>query len=294
MKKILFVVLVMAGVLPFANAQPGYDMPDNRGALRISTRDNSRISIEVDGRRFSKNASSLTVGDLPKGRHYIKIRVKVFERNDNEQRHWQIVYEGGIRVRKHKLTDAVLDINTGYLDKSIQDLPPMGAQPENNGLQYENNMQSNGNNGNGNNGNRNYQGTNYQGNGDNSQPSGAVAVERMHPHPAPAPKAYAPVPADYVAMTPDAVSKTEQKVKEKITDTDKLKVLESALKKKSFNTDQLAAMMGWLTFEESRLELAKWAFSHTTDKGNFPNLEKSQFTENNNRYELDSYINSQN
>ncbi len=294
MKKILFVLLMMVSVLPIVNAQPGYDMPDNRGAMRISTRDNSRISIEVDGRRFPKNASSLTVGDLPKGRHYIKIRVKVFDRNDNEQKHWQTVYEGGVRVRKHKLTDAILDINTGYLDKSIQDLPPLGAQQENNGAQYENNMQANGNNGNNGNNNNNYQGN--QGNGDNNQQhNGVIAVDRMHPHPAlPAPKAYAPVPADYVAMTPDAILKTEQKVKEKITDTDKLKVLESALKKKSFNTDQLAAMMGWLTFEESRLELAKWAFSHTTDKGNFANLERSQFTENNNRYELDSYINSQN
>jgi hypothetical protein len=86
------------------------------------------------------------------------------------------------------------------------------------------------------------------------------------------------------------MAKVEQKVKDKITDTDKLKQLQSSLKKKSFDTNQLTQMMGWLNFEQSKLEFAKWAYTHTTDKNNFAEVE-NKFSDNNNRNELDSYIN---
>jgi hypothetical protein len=303
MTKILLLILVMVCAAPFTQAQTysGANQPDKRGALRVRVSDNGPISIEVDGKRFKKYGTSLFVGDLPKGRRYIRI----FERDDNSRRHRQVLYEGVVRIHKHKLTDAILDMRTGYLDESLLEIPAQPPVAQNNN-QYNNvrpiegnGNYNNGNNNNGNNSqgssqyNNSYQGSNNNNNDNNNQGNRSGYIgSQVPPRPIPPTKNYTPVPADYVVLTANDVSKTGQKVNEKITDTDKLKVLEAALKKKSFNTDQLGIMMGWLTFEQSKLELAKWAFSHTTDKGNFPNLEQ-KLSENNNRYELDSYINGQ-
>ncbi len=272
MKNILFFLLLTLCALPFANAQP--DQYDKVGALRVRLSDNSPIKIEIDNRSFPKHGSSLLVGDLPKGRHYIRI----FEYNENAQRHLNVVYEGVVKVHKDKMTDAVLDVNAGYLDERVEDAPMPNMQQGNNGQAYNDNrgqQQMEGNN------------NNYQNNINSNE-------QAPPPPPPPAVKQYPPTASEYTPVTADNISKTEAKVKEKITDTDKLKILQSSLKKKSFNTDQLGLMMSWLTFEESKLELAKWAYAHTTDKNNFANLERTQFSENNNRYELDSYINSQN
>jgi|GEM_PF-456458 len=276
MKNILFFLFVAMCAIPKVNAQPGgYDNePGTRGALRVRVSDNSPITIELDDRRFKPHGPSLLIGDLPKGRHYLRI----FEYGNYGGRHRNLVYEGVVKVHKNKITIAVLDVNTGYLDERFEDAPMQNMQQDNNGQAYNDNRGQQPMEGN----NNNYQ--NMNGNKEQAPP----------PPPPPAVKQYPPVPSEYSPVTADNISKTEAKVKDKITDTDKLKVLQSSLKKKSFNTDQLSLMMSWLTFEESRLELAKWAYVHTTDKNNFENLERTQFSENNNRYELDSYINSQN
>lgn len=280
MKKVLFFLILMTGMLPLVNAQQyDYDMPENRGALRVRLSDNAPIKIQLDGKHFGKHGSSLTIGDLPKGRHYLKI----FE-YDTYEHHSHLIYEGPVRVHKHMITEAVLDIATGYLNENMEEMPPMQQSSVQGGNGYE---QGNGYSNNG------YNNNNQNNNQEGSSNNGSYRNETPPPPPPPAPaRTYVPVPSEYNTLAPDGMAKVEQKVKDKITDTDKLKVLQASLKKKAFTTDQLQQMMNWLNFEESRLELAKWAYSHTTDKENFANMENTQFSQNN-RNELDNYINSQ-
>lgn len=66
-------------------------------------------------------------------------------------------------------------------------------------------------------------------------------------------------------------------VKEKITDTDKLKLMQQSLANNTMQTMQISQMLDWLTFEGSKLEFAQWAFSKTTDRTNYGQL-KSKFS----------------
>ena len=66
-------------------------------------------------------------------------------------------------------------------------------------------------------------------------------------------------------------------VKEKITDTDKLKLMQQSLADNTMQTMQISQMLDWFTFEGSKLEFAQWAFSRTTDRTNYGQL-KSKFS----------------
>jgi len=81
------------------------------------------------------------------------------------------------------------------------------------------------------------------------------------------------------------------KVNAKVTDGDKLKLLENALQSRSYYTDQVGIIMSWMNFESTRLDFAKWAYNHVIDKKNYQNLDK-QFTFKSSREEFESYINS--
>lgn len=87
------------------------------------------------------------------------------------------------------------------------------------------------------------------------------------------------------------MDRLKKKVDAKITDTNKLKALKDGLAEQTVSTAQVNAMMGWLNFEASRVDLAKWAYDKTVDKQNYPQLE-GQFSFHSSKNELDDYINS--
>lgn len=53
------------------------------------------------------------------------------------------------------------------------------------------------------------------------------------------------------------------------TDTKKLELLKKELQAKKYTKEQLVAMFDWLSFESSRLDLAKWSYSRIIDKENY-------------------------
>lgn len=66
-------------------------------------------------------------------------------------------------------------------------------------------------------------------------------------------------------------------VKDKITDTDKLKLMQQSLSGHTMQTTQIGEMLDWLTFEGSKLEFVQWAYSRTTDRNNYGKL-KNKFS----------------
>lgn len=59
-----------------------------------------------------------------------------------------------------------------------------------------------------------------------------------------------------------------------------------------FSTEQIRQVMGFFSFEESKLEFAKWAYARCVDQDNYTNL-RSALTYSSSRSELSQFINQQ-
>lgn len=94
-------------------------------------------------------------------------------------------------------------------------------------------------------------------------------------------------------LTPHDIQDLKQRVDDRITDTDKLKLMKSVLGNSNFYTDQVQKMMGWLSFESTKLEFAKWAFAGVVDAKNYWKLE-SEFSFSSSKDEFNNYIQGKN
>ena len=276
MKKLFVILLLLAiGVAP-AMAQ---------SMLKVSLSDRTPINVSLDGRYFNKTGQSVTVGDLPPGRHYLKIYETSEDRRGRAVQ--DVIYQGNVNTSYGAVTLFVLDANSGQTDIQHQDMStysantqPMNSQgnggaADNNGGNYNNNGNNNSNNGNYNNQqqNNNYDQNNNNGNNNNNN----------------APVA-SPISADEIAtLTDSKIAKLKTKVAGKAADTQKLIVLKDALGSEKFTTDQLTDMMSWLIFDSSKVEFAEWAYPNTTDKENFSNLD-SKFSYKTSQDDLDKFL----
>jgi hypothetical protein len=63
------------------------------------------------------------------------------------------------------------------------------------------------------------------------------------------------------------------RVTSRITDSDKEKLMKTALDGRSPSTSQVREMLGWLSFDDTKLDFAKWAYSSVADRQNYWKLE---------------------
>lgn len=82
------------------------------------------------------------------------------------------------------------------------------------------------------------------------------------------------------------------RVEERITDTDKLKLMKAVLGKKTYTTGQMKVMLHWLSFDSSKLELAKWGYKNVSDRTDYWKLE-SDFDFDASRNEFNDFISGQ-
>ena len=259
MKKLFSILILLSVSCIAAKAQ---------SMLKISLADRLPITVSVDGRYFNKRGQSVTVGDLPAGRH----RVQIYATNESNKE--EVVYTGYVKTYNGQLTTFTYDYNTEAIERQDQDMntmgsaatpPPAPATPPPTD-QYNNNTVP-------------QQDNNYQpDNGNNNEQY------------APSPGA-SPVNDAITTEGKNKLAKLKKKTDAKKTDTEKATVLKEALKQEMINSDQVAIIMDWFSFESSKVEFAEWAYDHTTDKDNYTNVvEKLAF--NNYRIELDNFIKS--
>lgn len=75
------------------------------------------------------------------------------------------------------------------------------------------------------------------------------------------------------APVSESIQGLKKKVDTKQTDTERLKMMKAELANSKYYTDELRTMLGWLAFESSKLDFAKWSYSKVEDEQNFPSLE---------------------
>lgn len=97
---------------------------------------------------------------------------------------------------------------------------------------------------------------------------------------------YTPVP---VCMSPAAFAELQNVIANRSFDSSKLQVAEQAIATNPVSSSQLAELMNMLTFESSRLELAKAGYAYVIDRQNFF-LVNNAFTFESSIDELERYI----
>lgn len=84
---------------------------NNRTTLRIRLSDGYPLTVAVNGRYFEKIGKTLTIGDLPKKRHNIKVyRYRAYQ--DGKGGKAELVYSGRIKVDPGSTYDCIMDVGT--------------------------------------------------------------------------------------------------------------------------------------------------------------------------------------
>ena len=237
--------------------------------LRVHLADNSRINVSVNGRYFDKRGTTVTVGDLPPGRHYVKIFGIAYDR-------WgrafdRLIYQGTVSTSNGMVTNFLYDSYNRRIS--------MRATPIDDGSgQYPQQGQPGGQ----------YNGG-YNDATDQPAPSTPAPgnnTTQITPLPAGAPVAS---PVSGGSLSEDASDKLKTKVAAKGTDTEKLKYMKETLKKESLTTFQVSYMMDWFLFESTKVEFARWAYNITTDKEYYGDL-SAKFNYSSSKEELQQFL----
>lgn len=243
-----------------------------QSVLHVQMRDNSRFNISVNGRFFNRQATSITVGDLPPGRHHIQLYLLVYNR-------WgrgydKVVFSGWVNTSYRMITNFVYD---PYMRRArVSEVPMSGRYDaerdvtrngqEQYNLSYNEGVTDNTNDG------RNTTAQTKPDGETNIKSSSAVA---------------SPLPTG--TLTDEKVTELKKKCDSKKTDSERMALLKTELSKETFNTIQVGAMMDWFLFESSKLEFAKWAYNKTADKAYYNDL-SAKFVNKSAKDELTQFV----
>lgn len=230
MKKIFLTCIAVIGAVSIAIAQQ-----KQRSVIRVALSDDSRLAISIDDRYYDKQGRSLTVGDLPAGRHRLKIYSFVPYKNRKGGRA-RTLYSGMITISEGTITYLTYDINNDRLRAKTEYL-------ETNNWKNE-----------------------------------SDATHRDHSY--------------RNQLNEQDISALKAAVDERITDTDKQKLVQSVLEGRSYTTEQVRTIISWFNFESTKLDVAKWAYKGVSDKQNYWKVE-SDFTYSSSKDEFNTYISSQ-
>ena len=268
MKKIASLFLAVLALNGLAKAQ---------SVLNVRLADNSRFNVAVNGRYFDRKGTSITVGDLPAGNHYVKIFKVSYDR-------WGRVYErtvfqGTVRTRNGMISQMVYD---PYARRMGVNLIPDNTYVASRPIYSDENQSS-----------KRYD--------DASQPSRMAQQSKVLADNEPATAisdnedqktqsnmpAASPLPQG--SMTDAEIDALKVKVEGQKTDTEKLKLLKSELRKETITTFQLSSILDWLLFESTKVELAKWTYFITEDKDFYADI-FNKFSYQSSKDELKQYI----
>lgn len=267
MSKHTFSLLVFLGITMTVNAQ---------SLLRVHLADNSRINVSVNGRYFNRQGTTVTVGDLPPGRHLLKIYNVSYDR-------WgrsfdRLVFQGTVNTSVGMITNFLFDprtrtmsANRNPIDNSRNAYRP--SQPDDNYREYSNDQ------------NRYEPPT-----AENAVPEPLAEEDNSTVAPLPSgTPAASPVPEG--TFTEAKSNKIKAKVDAKATDTEKLKYMKEALKQETITTFQVSYMMDWFLFESTKVDFAKWAYAITTDKDFYDDL-SSKFNYSSSKDDFKKFLDS--
>ncbi len=265
MKNLVIVLIIIVCGINYAHAQ---------SSIKVRLSDNSPFNVAVDGRYFNKRGTSVTVGDLPPGRHRVQIYCLMNNRRGRGRE--EIIYEGNVRTSEGMVSILSYDPISRNREITEMDFNTFNANrpaPYSNGMNNPGNQDNNRNNYNqeinSRQNNGNFQNNNNQQNDNYRQPAPPVTG----------------------SLTDAKIDQLKTNVAAKKTDTEKTTFLKGELKDEQITTSQVSTMMDWLSFESSKEEFAEWAYSITVDKDAYGSLD-NKFSYKNYQDDLDKFLKS--
>lgn len=241
---LLLMIFLLTGTVAFAQQ-------DNRGAITVISR--QPIMMAIDNRLYDLSGTELTIGNVPRGTHNLKI----FQARNRRGRIVKgfLLFEtrlqvaaGGHTVAQFNDRRGSLRVRQEPLDRSAANSVP--DQPQN------------------------YQDDVYDPAPQRSESEQPDASDEIIP-------AY--------QLTDQQLRDLETQVKALSSDTKKKEQLQSVLQMKTYTVAQLQQMAGWLNFESERLDFLKWAYTNTDDKASYQQL-NTLFRYESSKKELSDYI----
>jgi hypothetical protein len=245
MKRIFSLTLLLISLSLGAFAQNG-----DVSTLRLRLSDGGIIAVNLDGRYIFRNTTSLTLDGIRPGLH----RIEVY-RDYGARYRPRRIYTGTIRLREGNFYDGLVDTRRRTLqlrsDAGRERTAPIEEprQPDNRNETPD----------------RAGQDEIYPPGTPQNGREGYGSFPHGRPHNG----------SGYSAGSFSArdMSDLHTRVDEHITDTDKEKLMKRALGDRSPSTAQVRDMLGWFSFESTRLDFAKWAYARVSDKDEYWKLE---------------------
>jgi Domain of unknown function (DUF4476) len=227
--------------------------------LKVRVSDGRRINVWLDGRYFNKQGTSVTVGDLPAGRHILRIYSLTMTRSGRSRD--EVIYQGMIKTFRGKITMVNYDPVSEDIDIRAEETDGRApVQDQVAGVQkgeVENNSQT------------------VQDDQSGRPVASPVAVEELS------------------TLNDGKIDKLKTKVSAKKADTEKMNLLKEGLTEETLTTKQVSLFMDWLGFESSKVEFAEWAYPKTVDKESYSDL-LSKLKYKNYQDELEKFLAAQN
>lgn len=244
MKQILFTTILSLGLANIAAAQ---------GALKLRMSDNSELTVVIDDRKYDKTGSDLLIGNLPQGRHYLKVYQYNAYRN-KPGGYAKLVYTGRVRIEDYMISYmTVYNNGTATVSKEPMPAPVADNRDRPNDDRRE----------------PRYEDRDRRNDDRNNNNNNSTTRREL--------------------FTQKDMTDLQARVKAKITDSGKDELMRTALSGRSYTTEQVRIMLGWLSFDATKLDFAKWAYDGVTDQKNYWKLD-SCFSFDSSKSELSEYI----
>jgi hypothetical protein len=233
--------------------------------LTISATGNAPVRVMVDGNRYSSGyGQSLVLRNLTPGNHTVKVFMRRNVRNNNggmqSGGNFQAVYTAQVVLKPNVHTDITINrfgramvdevqMGFGYYDEEDEDWGDNGNWNGNNG------------NWNGNNGNNG----NWNGNNGNWGNNGQQCMDER------------------------TFTQFKQTLRNESFDNTRLTLAKQTIGTNWFTAAQVKELITLFSFENSKVDIAKYAYDFTVDKGNYF-VVNDAFSYSSSREELSNYI----
>ena len=212
----------------------------DQARLSISSMSNMPLRVMIDGQRIKDNDANIRISNLSPGYH----RVQIYRVNNNNQRRQygnnnqqgQLIYNGTVNVRNGMHTDIIIN-RFGRVFTDEQPIDNRYDTDWNDNGGWNNQDSRNGNGGWNNQDNRN----------NNANNSGTWGQ----------------------SMSNERFQQLKQTVQRESFDDNRLDILKSVLPNNYMSASQVRELAQLFSFEQNKLELAKFAYRYTSDRGNY-------------------------
>lgn len=235
-----------------------------KNILSVRLSDNSPISIAIDNRYYDREQSEIIVRNFPRGRHTLR----VYRWSNRAERNYQI-YSGEIFLKSGVYCQMVIDrrrripmikyasLDNQQIDQSnaIDDRVSWKKDTEVNwNRRYDKSLDE--------------EEISFQPKGNNSNQQ---TTQNQFGN--------------------NDMSDLQKSVQQLNTDTEKYKLIKNAVANRGIETEQISEMLTWLSFESTKMDVAKWFYNSVIDSKNYWKLEAS-FSMESSKSEFNDFLNS--